>query len=132
MAERPAFSWPLRVYWEDTDASGVVYHANYLRWFERARTEWLRARGFYQDTLCKELGISFTVASIDIRYFRPARLDDALEARVQISSRRKASLVFQQSLWRTDGDVLLAEAGVKVACVDAKSFRPRAMPDFGD
>ena len=125
------FSWPIRVYWEDTDASGVTYHANYLRWFERARTEWLRSKGFYQDTLCRELGIAFTVSRIEIRYFKPARLDDALDARVAVKARRRASLEFSQQLLRTDGDVLLAEAEVKVACVDAETFRPRAMPDFG-
>lgn len=124
------FTWPVRVYWEDTDASGVVYHANYLRWLERARTEWLRAQGYYQDTLCKELGVAFTVASLDIRYLLPARMDDALAIEVEIEEKRRASLNFVQRVVRSEGGQLLAQAVVRVACVDAISFRPRAMPDF--
>lgn len=125
------FIWPVRVYWEDTDASGVVYHANYLRWFERARTEWLRARGHDQESLRTRLGIAFTVASLEIRYLRPARLDDALDVAVEIPAPRRASLTFVQRLCRSAGGELLAEAQVKVGCVDAASFRPRALPDLG-
>ncbi len=124
------FNWPVRVYWEDTDASGVVYHANYLRWFERARTEWLRDKGFYQDTLCAELGISFTVASLEIRYCLPARMDDALNIEVVVEGSKRASLNFVQRVLRKENGQLLAEAKVRVACVDAKSFRPRPLPDL--
>jgi acyl-CoA thioester hydrolase len=122
------FSWPVRVYWEDTDASGVVYHANYLRWFERARTEWLRARGFDQERLRVELGAAFTVASLEIRYLRPARLDDALSVEVIVAELRRASLSFRQVLRRAADGERLSEATVRVGCVDAASFRPRAIP----
>ena len=126
-----AFIWPVRVYWEDTDASGGVYHANYLRWFERARTEWLRARGHGQETLRTGRGIVFTVASLEIRYLRPARLDDVLEVTVEVPAPRRASLTFVQRLCRSVGGDLLAEARVRVGCVDAAGFRPRALPDLG-
>lgn len=122
------FSWPVRVYWEDTDASGVVYHANYLRWFERARTEWLRARGFDQERLRVEQGVAFTVASLEIRYLRPAHLDDALSVEVAVAEARRASLSFRQALRRAADGELLSEASVRVGCVDAASFRPRAIP----
>lgn len=125
------FAWPLRVYWEDTDASGVVYHANYLRWFERARTEWLRARGFDQETLRVRDGVAFTVADLSIRYRRPARLDDALEVRLEVPELRRASLGFRQGLYRLADGELLAEASVRVGCVDAASFRPRPLPALG-
>jgi acyl-CoA thioester hydrolase len=123
-----AFTWPIRVYWEDTDASGVVYHANYLRWLERARTEWLRAKGHDQESLRTSEGIAFTVADITIRYRRPARLDDALEVVVELAESRKASLTFRQVLRRTEGGEILAEAQVRVGCVDAATFRPRPIP----
>ena len=122
------FSWPIRVYWEDTDASGVVYHANYLRWFERARTEWLRARGHDQEQLRTGQGVAFTVADLSIRYLRPARLDDALDVEVVVAETRKASLKFRQVLRRSGGGEILAEAEVRVGCVDAATFRPRALP----
>ncbi|MGQ0618792.1 MAG: tol-pal system-associated acyl-CoA thioesterase [Panacagrimonas sp.] len=123
-----AFTWPVRVYWEDTDASGVVYHANYLRWFERARTEWLRARGFDQERLRVEAGVAFTVANLEIRFLRPARLDDALRVEVAIAESRRASISFQQTLRREVDGQLLSEATVRVGCVDAASFRPKAIP----
>lgn len=123
-----AFSWPIRVYWEDTDASGVVYHANYLRWFERARTEWLRAKGFDQERLRLEKGVAFTVAGLEIQYRRPARLDDALRVTVVVSEARRASLSFFQTLLPAESMEPLASATVRVACVDAASFRPRALP----
>jgi acyl-CoA thioester hydrolase len=126
MAEPVAHRWPVRVYYEDTDVSGVVYHANYLKWFERARTEWLRARGLQQENLLREFGIAFTVANIELDYLRPARLDDALEILTVVSEIRRASLGFAQTLLR--GTELLARARVRVACVDARRFRPRAMP----
>lgn len=122
------FVWPLRVYWEDTDASGVVYHANYLRWFERARTEWLRAKGHDQESMRTQLGIAFTVASLEIRYLKPARLDDALEVQLEVPEARRASLGFRQRLLRTGTGEILSEASVRVGCVDAATFRPRALP----
>jgi acyl-CoA thioester hydrolase len=125
----PIFSWPIRVYYEDTDLSGVVYHASYLRFFERARTEWLRAQGFSQERLKDELGLVFTVAGLEIDYRRPARLDDQLQATVALQGRKRASLNFVQTLKRV-GDVhtVLAEARVRVACVAMDTFKPCALP----
>lgn len=122
------FIWPVRVYWEDTDASGVVYHANYLRWFERARTEWLRDKGYDQERLRTGQGVAFTVAGIEIRYLRPARLDDALQVELCIAESRRASLVFSQVIRRVGEQAALSEATVRVGCVDAATFRPRAIP----
>ena len=124
-----AFEWPLRVYYEDTDASGVVYHANYLRYFERARTEWLRALGCNQDALRAEHGVVFTVSRIEVVYRLPARLDDELAATVAVSDCKRASLVMQQRLNRRGASpVTLASAEVRIACVHADSFRPTALP----
>ncbi len=124
--------WPVRVYWEDTDASGVVYHANYLRWFERGRTEWLRALGYDQDKLMREVGIAFTVASIDIQYRRPARLDDQLEVVTDIAELKNVSLSFSQTLRRVAApDEMLAKAIVRVACIDSKTFMPKRIPALG-
>ncbi len=122
------FRFPVRVYYEDTDASGVAYHANYLRWFERARTEWLRCLGFEQVRLHEDLGAVFTVASLQVEYRRPARLDDALEVEVRVPSARRASLIFDQILLRPVDGTQLATASVKVGCVDAERFRPVAVP----
>ena len=125
------FVWPIRVYYEDTDASGVVYHARYLHWFERVRSEWLRAKGRSHRHLAEGFGAAFTVASIDIRYRQPARLDDALQATVRVSHYGRASLVFEQQLLRpgqSPPQILLATASVKVACVDTGSFKPRPWP----
>jgi len=122
--------WPLRVYYEDTDASGVAYHANYLRWFERARTEWLRAQGYGQEQLRTELGVAFTVAGLEIAYLRPARLDDELEVVTMVAERRRASLRFEQQLRRPgQPGAVLARVSVRVACVDAGRFKPCAMPE---
>lgn len=129
MTAEAEFSWPVRVYYEDTDVSGVVYHANYLRWFERARTEWLRARGLGQEALRVEHGIAFTVAGLEIAYLRPARLDDELEVVTVIEQAKRASLVFAQTLRAPDG-APLAQARVRVGCVDAANFRPCALPDI--
>lgn len=122
--------WPIRVYYEDTDVSGVVYHANYLRWFERARTEWLRAQGYSQERLRLELGVAFTVASLAVDYLRPARLDDELEVRTRVAEHRRASLRFEQQLLRGSGAQaqLLARVSVRVGCVDMQRFKPCALP----
>ena len=122
------FSFPIRVYYEDTDASGVVYHAAYLRYFERARTEWLRALGFSQQSLAVELGIAFTVSEMTVRFRAPARLDDTLLATARAEQIKRASLHFEQSLLHRDAEGILASASVRVACVDAASFRPRGLP----
>lgn len=125
------FVWPVRVYWEDTDASGVVYHANYLRWLERARTEWLRARGLDQESMRTKLGIAFTLASVEIRYIKPARLDDALEVHTEVSEIKRASFGFRQRVLRPSTGEVLTEASVRAACVDAATFRPVPLPPMG-
>ncbi len=123
------FTWPIRVYYEDTDASGVVYHARYLHWFERARSEWLRAKGRSHRQLTEQFGAAFTVASVEIRYRQPARLDEALQATVRVAQYGRASLVFEQQLLRPQQpQIPLATALVKVACVDTLGFKPRAWP----
>ncbi len=124
------FSWPLRVYYEDTDVSGVVYHANYLKFFERARTEWLRALGYSQESLRHEVQVAFTVSRLEVAFRSPARLDDELVATVAITELKRASLVMRQQLRLGDAfGKLLAEAEVKVVSVDAISFKPCALPD---
>lgn len=120
------FHWPIRVYWEDTDAGGVVYYANYLKFMERARSEWLRARGFEQDVLRDETGVVFVVRRVEIDYRSPARFNDALAATVDLRAAGRASLVVRQELLR--GDACLAEAVVTLACVDATHFKPVKMP----
>jgi acyl-CoA thioester hydrolase len=121
------FSWPARVYWEDTDGGGVVYYANYLKFLERARTEWLRALGLVQTRLAKDPGIVFVVANLTIEYRRPARLDDALTITSTCMRDGAACLRFDQRILRNDE--LLVEASVRVACLDASSFRPKRLPD---
>ncbi|MGQ0503285.1 MAG: tol-pal system-associated acyl-CoA thioesterase [Panacagrimonas sp.] len=126
------FTWPVRVYWEDTDASGVVYHANYLRWLERARTEWLRSLGHDQEAIRTRLAIAFTIARLELRYLRPARLDDALLVEVSLVEARRASLTVDQRVLRTGVDnEVLTEARVRLGCVDVATFRPRSMPELG-
>ena len=125
-APPPAFSHRLRVYWEDTDAGGVVFYANHLKFFERARTEWLRALGFGQHALKDELGLMFVVASTAVRYLRPARLDDWLDVSVDVLQCGRASLDIAQQAWR--GDALLAEGDIRIGCVDAGTFAPRRIP----
>jgi acyl-CoA thioester hydrolase len=120
----------LRVYWEDTDASGVVYHANYLKWAERGRSEWLRALGGEQQRWIDEGGIAFTVAELTVRYRRPARLDDAVQVITDLASQRRASLMFEQRIFNAESGVLLANLSVKAGCVDVNTFRPRPLPDW--
>lgn len=121
------FSWPVRVYYEDTDAGGIVFYANYLKFFERARTEWLRAAAVGQQALRDEEGAIFVVKGASIDYHAPARLDDALNLTLSIEKLGRASVQFLQQAWL--GEVLLASATVKVGCVDAVTLRPRALPD---
>jgi acyl-CoA thioester hydrolase len=127
------FSWPVRVYWEDTDGGAIVYYANYLRFLERARTEWLRAQGHSQLALAREPGILFMVVSVQVDYRAPARLDDQLEITCEPHAQGAATLRFAQRIYRA-GEVgraeLLVEAQVRVACVDAASMRPRRLPQF--
>jgi acyl-CoA thioester hydrolase len=120
------FAWPVRVYYEDTDAGGVVYYANYLRFLERARTEWLRSLGFEQDALARDAGVIFAVRRVEVDYLKPARFNDALTVHARIAERGRASLVFAQEIRR--GDEVLVKGMVKVACLEAASFRPAPIP----
>ena len=126
------FVWPIRIYYEDTDVSGVVYHANYLRYFERVRTEWLRQKGLSQETLRTQHGIAFTVANMEIDFRSPARLDDELAVTVELNTLKRASLIFGQTLYRVAApELVLCRATVRVGCVDVLNFKPRALPEFG-
>ena len=129
MSAKPVFSWPVRVYWEDTDAGGVVYHAAYLRFLERARSEWLRACGVAQQRLREEHGILFVVADMQVKFLAPARLDDVLHADITAFTRRSASMRFAQCILRPADGALLIEADVRAACIDAASYKPRRIPD---
>jgi acyl-CoA thioester hydrolase len=123
----PDFRFSLRVYWEDTDAGGVVFYANYLKFFERARTEWLRALGVEQHALREQEHAIFVVSETRVRYLQPARLDDWLTLSVDIVERGRASLLVDQCCWR--GDTLLAEGSIRIGCVDPGTFRPRRIPN---
>ncbi|HET9032043.1 MAG TPA: tol-pal system-associated acyl-CoA thioesterase [Dokdonella sp.] len=130
-AQDSPFIWPLRVFWEDTDAGGVVYHASYVRFFERARTEWLRAKGINQVKLREEHGVIFVVHSMDLRFSKPARLDDLLHATVIVNDVRSASFKVEQSLHpESDPSILLVSANVRIACIDAERWKPHSMPEF--
>ena len=122
-----AFEWPVRVYYEDTDAGGVVYCANYLKFLERARSEWLRALGFEQDRLTREAGILFAVRRVEIDYLAPARFNDELRVEAALERVSKVSLVFAQRVIRPP-DAVLVTARVQVVCLDADRFRPTAIP----
>lgn len=116
----------MRVYWEDTDAGGVVFYANYLKFFERARTEWLRHLGFSQELLRTEAGAMFVVSDTALKYLRPARLDDWLQVSVQVCELGRASMSLCQQAWR--GEQLLCEGQIRIACVDRTGFKPRRIP----
>jgi len=117
----------VRVYWEDTDAGGVVFYANYLRFFERARTEWLRAAGIGQQGLRERTQAQFIVTETGLKYHQPARLDDLLRITVLADEIRAASMRLTQQAWRDD--LLLCEASIRIGCVDAGTFRPRRIPN---
>lgn len=122
------FDWPVRVYYEDTDSGGVVYHSQYLNFMERARTEWLRALGFEQDQLRAEYNLLFAVHSMQLNYRKPARFNDALLIKSRLGKASGASMQFEQNIYR--GEELLCEASVRIACLDAESFRPKSIPSF--
>ena len=140
-----AFCWPARVYWEDTDGGGIVYYANYLRFLERARTEWLRSLGYSQHALARDPGIVFAVVSLSVDYRRPARLDDELVVTCEPSTEGAVTIRFSQRIYlKEPGGVgssgvsgepdcaaaLLVAADVRVACVDAATLRPKRLPEF--
>ncbi|MTI62760.1 tol-pal system-associated acyl-CoA thioesterase [Methylophaga sp.] len=122
------FDWPVRVYYEDTDSGGVVYHSQYLNFMERARTEWLRALGFEQDQLRSGHKLLFAVHSMQLLYRKPARFNDALLIKSRLLKASGASMQFEQNIYR--GEELLCEASVRIACLDAESFRPKSIPPF--
>jgi acyl-CoA thioester hydrolase len=120
------FTWTIRVYYEDTDTGGIVYYANYLKFFERARTEWLRSAGFGQRALLQEHGLQFVVAGIECEFRQPARLDDLIDIDVRIARAGRASFEFVQTARR--GADVLANARVRVGCIDTQRHAPAAMP----
>jgi acyl-CoA thioester hydrolase len=120
------FTWPVRVYWEDTDAGGIVFYANYLKFFERARTEWLRALGVHQSSLRESTGGIFVVSETSVRYLRPARLDDELVVTAELQEAGRASLIIFQQARR--GADLLAEGTIRIGWVDAGTLRPGRIP----
>ncbi|WP_233882681.1 tol-pal system-associated acyl-CoA thioesterase [Paraburkholderia flagellata] len=120
------FTWPVRVYYEDTDAGGIVFYANYLKFFERARTEWLRACGVDQRRLAEETGVLFVVRSTALDYRSPARLDDVVTTVSRVEKLGRASVDFLQEAWRDD--TLLATGTIRVACVDSTAMRPAPIP----
>ena len=133
------FSARMRIYWEDTDAAGIVFYANYLKFFERARTEWLRSLGHEQESLRAQTGALFVVTDTNVRYLRPARLDDLLSVTVRLQHAGRAQMTIAQQAWRTVaiGDAtlletrkpaLLAEGTIRIGCVDAGTFRPQRIP----
>lgn len=134
------FRWRLRVYWEDTDAGGVVFYANYLKFFERGRTEWLRDLGVEQQALRDDTGAIFVVTDTAVQYKQPARLDDVVEVTVRIIDCGNARITIDQEAFRVQPDgaadgktpgtpgPLLASGRIRIACVDAATFRPRRIP----
>jgi acyl-CoA thioester hydrolase len=126
---RAEFIWPVRVYWEDTDAGGVVYYANYLKFMERARTEWLRSLGIEQIPLKEQHGLILVITHIEADYKRSARYGDLLQVASRMTSIGKASMSFEQTIYRHEvGGELLLEGKAKAACVDVVSFKPRPLP----
>jgi acyl-CoA thioester hydrolase len=121
------FRLPVRVYYEDTDAGGVVYHTGYIRFFERARTEWLRALGYSQKQLAEEAGVLFSVVEMTVRYLKPARLDEMLEVLARAAITGGASVAFEHEIRNAAGQ-LLAQGQVRVACVAAGTFKPCRLP----
>ena len=122
------FQWSVRVYYEDTDSGGVVYHTNYLKFMERARTEQLRSMGFEQDVLINEDNIIFAVRSLNVDYLLPACFNDLLEVSSSITRVGKASIFFKQDVGRVSDNTILCAAGIKVACLTADTLRPCAIP----
>jgi len=124
---KAVFSLPIRVYYEDTDTGGVVYHSNYLNFMERARSEWLRELGFEQDEIRGNEGVIFAVRAVDISYDRPARFNELLSVTVALGRRGTASLTLEQEVRR--GEEVLATASVRIVCIDAARFVPAAIPE---
>lgn len=122
------FAWPVRVYWEDTDAGGIVFYANYLKFFERTRTEWLRSLGVMQSELRESTGGMFIVSETAVRYLAPARLDDELLVTARLEAAGRASLIIAQQALRADTGALLCEGTIRIGWVDAATLRPGRIP----
>ena len=122
------FEWRVRVYWEDTDAGGIVFYANYLKFFERARTEWLRSLGFSQRALREHTGGMFVVSETSVRYLRPARLDDELIVTARVEGAGQASLIIAQQARERHSGALLAEGSIRLGWVEAATLRPARIP----
>ncbi len=125
-----SFAFDIRVYWEDTDAGGIVFYANYLKYFERARTEWLRALGVGQHQLREQTGGMFVVSETQVKYHRPAVLDDALRVTAQLVEKGRASLLIGQEVWRdaNGSSTLLCEGSIRIGWVDANNLKPARIP----
>ncbi len=123
------YTFPIRVYWEDTDAGGIVFYANYLKFFERARTEWLRSLGIAQSQLREATGGMFVVAETAVRYLRPCRLDDRLQVTAALAEGGRASLVIAQQARLDPAGELLAEGTIRIGWVDAATLRPARIPE---
>jgi acyl-CoA thioester hydrolase len=124
------FAFPVRIYWEDTDAGGIVYYANYFKFMERARTEWLRSLGFEQEVLREEQKILFVVVDVEAHFKRPARYGDMVHVTCEVVESARASLTFKQEIYRQEvGGELLLDGRVRIACLDADTYRPRPLPD---
>ncbi len=123
------FVWPVRVYYEDTDAGGVVYHANYLKFMERARSEWLRQLGFEQDDLARNENMVFAVRQATVDFFKPARFNERLQIISGISDKGPASFLFTQRITNQSG-ITICKGEVKIACLDTETFRPRRIPEL--
>lgn len=123
-----SFEFPIRVYWEDTDAGGIVFYANYLKFFERARTEWLRSLGIAQRALRDSTGGMFVVLETSVRYHRPARLDDELLVTARVEAAGRASLILAQEAFLLDNRVLLCDGTIRIGWVEAASLKPARIP----
>lgn len=134
MVNESSFQWPLRVYWEDTDAGGIVFYANYLKFFERSRTEWLRSLGIEQHALREQSGGMFIVSETSVRYLQPSRLDDELIVTAKLQEKGRASLIICQQVFLKNkvdaatATTLLCEATIRIGWVDANSFKPARIP----
>jgi len=141
-----AFRWPVRIYWEDTDAGGIVYYANYLKYMERARSEWLRSLGIEQTQLKEREGLMFVVVRAEVDFRTPARYGDLLHVTCEVAQSRRASLTFKQDIVRATADPeadpqvesradpvadsgVLVTGQIRIACLDVEKFRPRSMPE---
>jgi acyl-CoA thioester hydrolase len=122
------FIWPVRIYYEDTDSGGVVYYANYLKFMERARTEWLRMLGFEQDVLVRDYNVLFVVRAVQLDYLQPARFNDLLQVITQVVEARRASLVFEQHILNTKKN-LICKGRIRIVCVHADVLKPKQIPE---